>query len=222
MQINQEAMINLILFGPPGAGKGTQAQRLSESLTIPHISTGDILRAAVANATALGQQAKAYMDRGELVPDELVIAMVAERLSHDDCARGFLLDGFPRTIHQADALDEALSEVGKHIESVISLEVGTSELVRRLTGRRVCRKCGTAFHLDSRPPAQDSICDNCGGELYQRDDDSEGVVRRRLEVYSAQTEPLVEHYSEKGLLRSVDGDQDIDVVTGQIVSLLQV
>lgn len=194
---------------------------LSEKFSIPHISTGDILRSAVANATALGQQAKSFMDRGELVPDELVIAMVAERLGHGDSARGFLLDGFPRTVAQADALDEELLNMSKSIEAVLSLEVGTEELVRRLTGRRICRSCGSVFHVVSRPPKVEGVCDVCGGELYQRDDDREEVVRRRLEVYAAQTAPLVEHYRSKGLLKRLDGQKNIDQVTDQITEAIQ-
>ncbi len=215
-------MKNFVLFGPPGAGKGTQAQKLAVEYQIPHIATGDILRAAVNDETELGKEAKSYMDRGELVPDDLVIAMVVERLEQPDAGAGFLLDGFPRTIHQAESLDEKLRAAGKAITGVISLEVTDGELIKRLTGRRICRTCSTTFHDKFNPPASDGVCDKCGGELYQREDDSESVAHRRLEVYDKQTAPVLEFYGRKAILRPVDGEQDINKVAADLMDLLKV
>lgn len=215
-------MKNIVLFGPPGAGKGTQAQKLALEYQIPHIATGDILRAAVAVETELGKEAKSYMDRGELVPDDLVIAMVIERLEQPDAITGFLLDGFPRTVHQAESLDKKLSAAGKAITGVISLEVTDGELIKRLTGRRICRTCSTTFHDQFNPPARAGMCDRCGGELYQREDDSESVAHRRLEVYDQQTAPVLEFYGRKAVLRPVDGEQDIDKVAADLMDLLKV
>lgn len=213
--------MNLILLGPPGAGKGTQAKMLTERYRIPQISTGDILRAAVKEGTPMGVKAKSFMDAGGLVPDEVVVGIVRERLQKADCTGGFILDGFPRTVGQADALGETLKELGKELDAVVSLEVDGDALVERLTGRRTCRGCGRGYHVKFDPPANSSRCDACGGELYQRDDDREETIRKRLEVYREQTSPLIDYYRRAGLLTSVDGMQDIEVVQGEIVAALQ-
>jgi adenylate kinase len=204
--------MRLILLGPPGAGKGTQAESLSDTLGIPHISTGDMFREAVAAGTPLGMEAKSYMDAGKLVPDEVTIGIVRERLNRPDARSGFVLDGFPRTVPQAEALDRILDDLSEKIDAVVCIDVPEEKLVRRLSQRRVCRDCGTIYHLESKPPGPDGRCTACGGELYQRDDDTEETVRRRLEVYRLQTEPLIRYYERRGLLRTVSGDQDIDSV----------
>ncbi|MCE5253523.1 MAG: adenylate kinase [Actinomycetia bacterium] len=198
---------NLILLGPPGAGKGTQAGRIVAEYGIPHISTGDILRAAVKNQTQMGLEAKKYMDAGELVPDSVVIGIVKDRLQEPDTAKGFLMDGFPRTIPQAEALDEVLDGLGRSVTKVLVLLVDEDLLIRRLTGRRICRSCQTPFHVLFSPPKQEGVCDVCGGELYQRDDDTEATVRNRLEVYQKQTEPLIDYYDRAGLVARIDGAQ---------------
>ena len=213
--------MNIILLGPPGGGKGTQAKKIVEKYGIPHIATGDILREAVAKGTELGKKAKEYMDRGELVPDEIVIGIVRERLKQPDCEKGFLLDGFPRTIKQAEALDEMLKELGKGIDAVIYIDVPEEEIVKRITYRRTCRNCGAVYHLIYAPPKEDNKCDKCGGELYQRDDDKEEVVRQRFKVYMENTAPLIEYYEKKGLLYRVDGTKSIDEVFSQIDEILQ-
>jgi adenylate kinase len=205
--------MRLVLLGPPGAGKGTQADLLSARLGIPHISTGDMLRAEIGRGSALGKEAKAFMDRGELVPDELMLGMVRERLAKPDCKRGFVLDGFPRSIPQAHGLDGSLR--------VLSLEVPAEEVVRRLAGRRTCKSCGTMFHLAFEPPAVSGVCDRCGGELYQRADDREETIEARMEVYDKQSGPLREHFREKGLLREVDGAKSTDEVFEQILGALR-
>ena len=206
------SQFNLILLGPPGAGKGTQASRIVAEYRIPHISTGDILRAAVANQSPLGLEAKRYMDAGELVPDRVVIGIVEERLQEPDTARGFLMDGFPRTIPQAEALDQALEKLDRAITKVLVILVDEEELVRRLTGRRICRSCQTPYHVIFNPPKVEGVCDKCGGELYQRDDDKEETVRNRLEVYRRQTEPLIEYYDRTGVVARIDGEQSPDAV----------
>ena len=198
---------NLILLGAPGAGKGTQAGRIATEYGIPHISTGDILRAAVANRTKMGQEAQQFMDKGELVPDSVVIGIVKDRLQEPDTAKGFLMDGFPRTIPQAEALDEALDGLDRAVTKVLVLLVDEMLLLRRLTGRRVCRSCQAPFHVSFNKPKKEDVCDNCGGELYQRDDDSEATVRNRLEVYRTQTEPLIEYYERAGVVARIDGAQ---------------
>ena len=213
--------MNIILLGPPGGGKGAQAKKIVEKYGIPHIATGDILREAVAKGTELGKKAKEYMDRGELVPDEIVIGIVRERLKQPDCEKGFLLDGFPRTIKQAEALDEMLKELGKDIDAVIYIDVPEEEVVKRITYRRTCRNCGAVYHLIYAPPKEDNKCDKCGGELYQRDDDKEEVVRQRFKVYMENTAPLIEYYEKKGLLYRVDGTKSIDEVFSQIDEILQ-
>jgi adenylate kinase len=213
--------MKLILLGPPGAGKGTQAKMLTERFDIPQISTGDILRAAVKDRTPMGVKAKSFMDAGGLVPDDVVIGIVRERLQNQDCAAGFILDGFPRTVAQADALKETLHSLGKDLDAVISLEVDTEALVERLTGRRTCRECGQGYHIKFDPPREAERCDACGGELFQRDDDSEETIRKRLEVYHVQTSPLVAYYRNEDLLLPVDGMQEIGTVQEKILSHLQ-
>ena len=212
--------MRLILLGPPGAGKGTQAKMLIEKLGIPQISTGDILRAAVKEGTPLGLEAKSHMDGGGLVPDEVVIGIIRERIGEEDCRGGYILDGFPRTIAQAEALDAMLAKMGSGIDAVVSLKADDEELVRRLTGRRTCRQCGFGYHLDFKPSRTEGVCDECGGELYQRDDDSEGPIRRRLAVYGEQTRPLIAYYSGKGTLREVDGLGAIAEIQGRILKAL--
>ena len=211
---------NLILLGPPGAGKGTQASRIVAEYGIPHISTGDILRAAVKNQTQMGLEAKKYMDAGELVPDSVVIGIVKDRLQEPDTAKGFLMDGFPRTIPQAEALDEALDSLGRAVTKTIVLLVDEDLLIRRLTGRRICRSCQTPFHVLFTLPKVEGVCDVCGGELYQRDDDTEATVRNRLEVYRKQTEPLIDYYDQAGLVARIDGAQEAEVTYGDIRSAL--
>lgn len=213
--------MNLILLGPPGAGKGTQAKMLIDRFDIPQISTGDILRAAVKEGTPMGVRAKSFMDSGALVPDDVVVGIVRERLQKADCAKGFILDGFPRTVPQADALKESLSSLDKDLTAVISLEVDTEALVARLTGRRTCRQCGAGYHVTFDPPAKEGICDSCGGELYQRDDDQEKTIRNRLQVFRDQTEPLIAYYEHDGLVVSIDGMQGIDEVKTSILAALK-
>ena len=202
--------LNIVLMGLPGAGKGTQAERIVDEFQIPHISTGDMFRSAIKEGTSLGLEAKSYMDKGLLVPDEVVIGIVRERLGNDDCKNGFLLDGFPRTVEQAKALDTMLQDLKKEIDHVIYIDVEQDSLLKRLTGRRICRQCGATYHLIFNPPQHEDTCDKCGGELYQRDDDKEETVATRLEVNLSQTKPLREYYSNKIVLRIINGNQDID------------
>jgi adenylate kinase len=206
------SQFNLVLLGPPGAGKGTQAGRIVAEYGIPHISTGDILRAALKNQTPMGLEAKKYMDAGELVPDSVVIGIVKDRLQEPDTAKGFLMDGFPRTIPQAEALDVALDALDRGITKVVVILVDEEDLVRRLTGRRICRSCQAPFHVMFNKPQAEGVCDKCGGELYQRDDDSEATVRNRLDVYRNQTEPLIEYYDKAGVVARIDGAQTPDAV----------
>jgi adenylate kinase len=213
--------MNVVLLGAPGAGKGTQAAKMVEEFGLPHISTGDIFRKAVANGTALGLEAKRYMDSGELVPDEVTIGIVKERLQQPDCARGFILDGFPRTVPQADALGDALASMGRALDAVVLVDVPKSALVERLTARRQCRACGRIYNVLTDRPSVDGKCDECGGEVYQRDDDTVGTVTNRLDVYERNTAPLVEYYRGRGLLRVVDGDRDPDDVFVDVTSILR-
>jgi adenylate kinase len=197
--------LNLILFGPPGAGKGTQASRLQEDFQLPFISTGDMLRTNVKEETDLGKQAKEYMDAGELVPDELIVAMITDRLQDEDARDGFILDGFPRNIEQAKALDKQLSELGRRVTAALLIDVPDDEVVRRLAGRRVCVKAGHNYHVEFDPPKHEGVCDQDGSRLIQRDDDKPDVIKNRLRVYHENTEPLVEYYDEHGLMRRIDG-----------------
>ncbi len=213
--------MNLILLGPPGCGKGTQAKRLIEKYGIPQISTGDLLRAAVKNGTELGKKAKEFMDAGKLVPDEVVIGMVKERLAESDCAKGFILDGFPRTVPQAEALDKTLEGMSKKIDKVVSIEVPDDEVVKRLGGRRTCKGCGAMYHLEFQKPKKDGVCDKCGGELYQRDDDNEATIRNRLGVYHDQTSPLKDYYGKKGIVKDIPGVGDINGITDAIMKALE-
>jgi len=214
--------MKLILLGPPGAGKGTQAKMLTEEYSIPQISTGDILRAAVKDGTAMGLKAKEYMNAGGLVPDEVVVGIVRDRLQEADCKNGFILDGFPRTVAQADALQDSLQEMNKELDRVISLEVDAEALVARLTGRRTCKQCGRGYHVSFDPSRQADVCDICGGLLIQRDDDQEETIRKRLQVYAEQTSPLISYYRETGLLLELDGMLPISQVQEKMLSLIQV
>ena len=212
-------MVNLVLLGAPGAGKGTQAKMLAGKYGILHISTGDILRENVSNNTELGKKAKEYMDKGELVPDTVLIDIIKDRLSKPDTDNGFLLDGYPRTIPQAVALDYIFGQLGKRLDVVIDIKVQDEELVARLAGRRMC-KCGASYHVKFNPPKRDGICDVCSGELYQRDDDTESSVKTRLVAYYNQTHPLIDYYTDKGLLRTVSGTGDIEDIFGEITVVI--
>ena len=213
--------MNLILLGPTGVGKGTQAKLLIDRFGIPQISTGDILRAAVKELTPMGIKAKGFMDSGALVPDAVVIGIVEERLAQADCATGFILDGFPRTVAQADALNQVLAEMGRAIDHVVSLSVDQAELLKRLTGRRACAGCGAVYHVDFAPAKAAGRCDVCGGELFQREDDKEATILNRLRVYEEQTAPLIAYYDSCGLLRSVNGLGTVEGIHGEIMSRLQ-
>lgn len=212
--------MRLILLGAPGVGKGTQAKKLQDQFGIPQISTGDILRAAVRDKTELGMAAKAYMDRGELVPDDVIIGIIRERISQPDCEKGFILDGFPRTIPQAEALDAMLAEMKLNLDVVLEIYVDPEKIVQRLTNRRVCSECGAVFNLLTNPPPADGKCPNCGGEIIQRDDDKEETVRNRLAVYNKQTAPLKEFYSKKGILKTINGDDTVEEVYRKILDTL--
>ena len=207
-------------MGLPGAGKGTQAEKIVSKYNIPHISTGDMFRAAIKEGTELGLQAKSFMDQGALVPDEVTIGIVRERLSKPDCEKGFLLDGFPRTVAQAEALETMLADLNKQIDYVINIDVDQSILMERLTGRRICKDCGSTYHLVFNPPAKEGVCDKCGGELYQRADDNADTVQNRLEVNIQQTKPLLDFYESKGYLRNINGQQEITTVFAEVDQLL--
>lgn len=213
--------MKLLIMGPPGAGKGTQAEVLVKELDITHISTGDMFRNAIKEGTEMGKKAKEYMDKGELVPDEVVIGLVRDRLSQPDCRKGFLLDGFPRTVEQARALDATLKSLGINLDGVINIVVPLDKLMARLTGRRVCRNCGASFHVLFNPPKVEGVCDACGGELYQRSDDNEESVGTRLRAYEDKTQPLIDYYREKGVLLNVNGDQEIKKVLEDILKALK-
>jgi adenylate kinase len=215
-----EGFMNIILLGPPGAGKGTQAKMLVEKYQIPQISTGDILRAAVKEGSPLGKEAKACMDKGDLVPDSVVIGIVEERIQQPDCAKGYMLDGFPRTVPQAEALDGMLKNLSSQIDHVVSIEVANEELVGRLTGRRTCRDCGAGFHVMFDPPDKEGVCDKCGGELYQRDDDNVETVTSRLDVYESQTMPLIDYYTAQGKIRPIDGVGEIKEIFVRVTQVL--
>ncbi|MBI5644349.1 MAG: adenylate kinase [Deltaproteobacteria bacterium] len=213
--------MNLILLGAPGAGKGTQGKNLSERFKIPQISTGDILRANVRSKTSLGLKAKEFMDKGVLVPDNVVVDMVSDRIQQEDCQKGFILDGFPRNINQAEVLESTLKTMNKSIDKVIGIEVDRKELVRRLSGRRVCRKCGASYHVIFNPPVNIGMCDKCDSEIYQRDDDKEETIEARLGVYEQETLPLTDYYIRKGLYKAIDGIGGMDQITNSIVDAIE-
>lgn len=212
--------LRLILLGPPGAGKGTQASAIVEKYNIPHISTGDIFRANIKEKTELGKQIEEYLNKGLLVPDELVVSIVKDRISKEDCKNGFLLDGFPRTVAQAEALDEELKNMSLTIDKVINIQADKDLLIERIIGRRICRDCGATYHIKFSPTKKEGICDKCGGELYQREDDKLETVEKRIEVYTEQTKPLIDYYAKKGLLLNVDGTKDKKEVFDDIVKSL--
>lgn len=212
--------MKIIMLGAPGAGKGTQAKKIAEKYSIPHISTGDIFRVNIKNGTELGKKAKTYMDQGLLVPDELVVDLVVDRVKQDDCSNGYVLDGFPRTIPQAEALDKALAAMGEAMDYAINVEVPDENIVRRMSGRRACVDCGATYHIVYAPTNEENICDNCHGELILREDDKPETVQKRLNVYHDQTQPLIDYYTEKNILVEVDGTVDIDEVFAAIVNVL--
>lgn len=212
--------MKIIMLGAPGAGKGTQAKMIAEKYSIPHISTGDIFRANIKEQTELGMEAKQYMDKGLLVPDELTVKILLDRVAKDDCKNGYVLDGFPRTIPQAEVLDKAVAELNDKLDYAINVDVKDENIVKRMSGRRACLKCGATYHVEHIPPKQEGICDKCGSELVLRDDDKPETVQKRLSVYHEQTQPLIDHYSEKGILKEVDGSQDMKDVFNAIVEIL--
>ena len=212
--------MKLVMLGAPGAGKGTQAKMIAEKYMIPHISTGDIFRANITNGTELGKQAKEYMDKGQLVPDELTVKILLDRVAQEDCKNGYVLDGFPRTIPQAEVLDKALTELGDHIDYAIDVNVPDENIIKRMSGRRACLTCGATYHIEHVPPKKEGICDACGNELVLRDDDKPETVKNRLDVYHKQTQPLIDYYTEKNILKTVDGTVDKMDVFGAITSIL--
>lgn len=212
--------MKIIMLGAPGAGKGTQAKQIAAKYEIPHISTGDIFRANIKEGTALGMEAKSYMDKGQLVPDELTVKILLDRVSKDDCKNGYVLDGFPRTIPQADVLDKAVSELNDKIDYAINVDVKDDNIIRRMSGRRACLNCGATYHIVNVPPKKEGICDTCGSELVIRDDDKEETVKARLIAYHEQTQPLIDYYNNKGILKEVDGTKDMNDVFADIVNIL--
>ena len=213
-------MLNIVLLGPPGAGKGTQAELIVQKYGIPQISTGDIFRANIKNGTELGMKAKAYMDKGDLVPDELVVDLVKDRIGQDDCKEGFMLDGFPRTVFQAEELDKIMEARGLKMDSVLNIDVKPEKLVKRIAGRRVCKACGATYNVDYKPTEKEGICDKCGGEVYQRADDTEETVQNRIKVYFSQTAPLIDYYEKSGVIANIDGDTSEEAVFAQITERL--
>ena len=213
--------MKIIMLGAPGAGKGTQAKMIADKYGVPHISTGDIFRANIKNGTELGMEAKKYMDQGLLVPDELTVRILLDRVAQDDCKNGYVLDGFPRTIPQAEVLDSELTKLGDHIDYAINVDVPDENIVKRMSGRRACLTCGATYHIEHVPPKKEGICDVCGSELVLRDDDKPETVKNRLDVYHKQTQPLIDFYTEKGVLRSVDGTVDMKDVFAAIVAILE-
>ncbi|MFW6381689.1 MAG: adenylate kinase [Bacillota bacterium] len=213
--------MNLVLLGLPGAGKGTQAKMMTEEFEIPHIATGDIFRSAIRNQTELGKKAKQYIDAGELVPDEVTIGIVRERLQEDDCQQGFILDGFPRTLDQAEALSEILADEGESIDMALYIEVPEQELVRRISGRRICEECGASYHVEFNPPEQKGVCDKCGGNLIQRSDDKPETVKNRIKVNKEQMQELLDYYGDKGVLTAVDGEGDVSVIFDRITRVIR-
>ena len=212
--------MKIIMLGAPGAGKGTQAKMIAEKYSIPHVSTGDIFRANIKNGTELGKQAKEYMDAGKLVPDELTVTILLDRVAQDDCKNGYVLDGFPRTIPQAEVLENALNELGDKIDFAVNVDVPDENIVRRMSGRRACLKCGATYHIEHIPPKQEGICDTCGSELVLRDDDKPETVQNRLKVYHEQTQPLIDFYTERNILKAVDGTKDMKEVFNDIIAIL--
>jgi len=215
-----EDAMRLVILGAPGAGKGTQAVNLAKTHNVPHISTGDIFRSNIKNGTELGKKAKEYIDKGLLVPDEITIGIVKDRLTEPDCQKGFILDGFPRTIEQAEKLDAMLEEMGVKLDKVLNIHVPDDEIVKRMSGRRVCPKCGASYHKVYKPTAKENVCDNCEANVVQREDDKEEIVRKRLETYHKQTEPLIEYYTKKGNLVTVVGKEKIEDTTNEVIKAL--
>lgn len=218
--VRKGKIMKIIMLGAPGAGKGTQAKMIAAKYQIPHISTGDIFRANIKNGTALGMEAKKYMDQGQLVPDELTVKILLDRVAQDDCKNGYVLDGFPRTIPQAEVLDQALTELGEKIDYAIDVEVPDENIVKRMSGRRACLACGATYHIEHIPPKQEGICDTCGQNLVLRDDDKPETVLNRLQVYHKQTQPLIDFYTAKGIMKAVDGTMEMQDVFAAIVSIL--
>jgi adenylate kinase len=216
----RDVRMKIIMLGAPGAGKGTQAKMIAEKYSIPHVSTGDIFRANIKNGTELGKKAKEYMDAGKLVPDELTVKILLDRVAQDDCKDGYVLDGFPRTIPQAEVLEDALNKLGDKIDYAINVDVPDENIVRRMSGRRACLKCGATYHIEHIPPKQEGICDTCGSELVLRDDDKPETVLNRLKVYHDQTQPLIDFYTERNVLKSVDGTRDMKEVFDAIIAIL--
>jgi adenylate kinase len=212
--------MKIIMLGAPGAGKGTQAQMIAEKYNIPHISTGDIFRANIKNGTELGKKAKEFIDKGQLVPDELTVELLLDRVANDDCKNGYVLDGFPRTIPQADVLDSELTKLGDKVDYAINVDVPDENIVRRMSGRRACLKCGATYHIEHIPPKTEGICDKCGSELVQREDDKPETVQNRLSVYHEQTQPLIEYYDKKNILKTVNGTKDMQEVFSDIIGIL--